>query len=242
MTFKRILYPTHYSIEEKLTSDLVGIGFRLAARRPDLEPNIEDTLIAASLEGIRKSDFRLISLLVDWIQIHSSRINVDRLSKIAAVVQDDLVKAFWTGIGHWLSTDPRMLKLAKISSKPRRKLFGEAGDYRVSRFGEDDRFKGSAIIIPAGSLRSRPDDILSPSELAHQHSTYRWRILIGPTYRADMWALLEAEGNMRCMEIARRSYGSWPTAFAVMRDWALLHPDARGNSKIHSLTPPKAKK
>ena len=54
--------------------------------------------------------------------------------------------------------------------------------------------------------------------------TYRYRVLIGPSYRADMWATLDREPGLSAAELARRSYGSFATAWKVKQDWALLHP------------------
>ena len=38
MSFKRVMHPLEYATGEKLTSDLVGIGVRLAASPPKEEP------------------------------------------------------------------------------------------------------------------------------------------------------------------------------------------------------------
>lgn len=224
MSFRRVLHPLEFSTGEKLTSDLVGIGFRLAAPPPTLEPNLEDTLVAASIEGIVRDDFRVLALLVDWIGIHVERINVDRITKLVAALPHKKVKAFWAGIAHWQSTDPRMKKLLRVHPKQRVDLYADGGDFLIQRSGEDERFVGSPIRVAAKTLRHRPSDIMSPTELSKIHSAYRWRVVIGPTYRADMWALLEKDPHLKAAEIAIRSYGSWPTAWSVKRDWAAIHP------------------
>jgi hypothetical protein len=187
-----------------------------------LEPNIEDTLVAASIEGIVREEIRILALLVDWIDIHADRINVDRLTKLVAALPQKTVRAFWAGIAHWQSTDPRMKKLLRVHPKQRVDLLPDGGNFLIHRDGEDERFVGSPFRVAAKTLRHRPSDILSPIELAMKHAAYRWRVVIGPTYRADMWALLEKESTLKPHEIARRSYGSWPTAWAVKRDWATL--------------------
>lgn len=46
--------------------------------------------------------------------------------------------------------------------------------------------------------------------------------MIGPTYRADMWAALEADPDLSAAELARRTYGSFATAWHVRRDFALV--------------------
>jgi hypothetical protein len=61
--------------------------------------------------------------------------------------------------------------------------------------------------------------------LAKRHTVYRHRLLMGPSYRADMWATLEGEPTLTAAELARRTYGSFATAWQVKRDFAILHPD-----------------
>jgi len=46
--------------------------------------------------------------------------------------------------------------------------------------------------------------------------------MMGPTYRADMWAALEQDPNLTAAEIARRAYGSFATAWQVRRDFGLV--------------------
>jgi hypothetical protein len=57
---------------------MVGIGM-LFASRGAREPNIEDTLIAASMDGLVRDDLRVLSVLTTWIQVHHPWINADRL-------------------------------------------------------------------------------------------------------------------------------------------------------------------
>jgi hypothetical protein len=223
MSFKRIFYPIEFATGERLTSDLVGIGFRLAASPSRVEPNIEDTLLAASIEGMLKEDYRLLALLIDWLSLHIERVNIDRLAKLAGSSTDKPIKAFWAAIAHWQRTDPRMKKLSKIHPKRPHELMEKRGDFLIRRNGEDERFIGSSLRVPANTLRHRPQDILDGAELAKKHRAYRWRIVIGPSYRADMWALLERDSSLSNSELARRSYGSFPTAWQVKRDWSLLN-------------------
>jgi hypothetical protein len=72
----------------------------------------------------------------------------------------------------------------------------------------------------AGTRRGAPRVDLLPAELARVHRAYRWRLVIGPTYRADMWAALESDPGLSAADLARRTYGSFPTAWHVRRDFA----------------------
>src|SRR5689334_5517821 len=80
MSFKRTHSPEEFATGNQLTADMVGIGMKFSGK-PSHAPNIEDTLIAASIEGVN-GDYRVMSLLVDWLDIHSPRINANRLIKI----------------------------------------------------------------------------------------------------------------------------------------------------------------
>ncbi len=92
----------------------------------------------------------------------------------------------------------------------------------MKRHGEDARFARSPLRVPANLLRDREADVLTPRELARRHRAYRARVAIGPTYRADMWAALDAEPTLSAAALARRTYGSFATAWHTRRDYGLL--------------------
>lgn len=46
--------------------------------------------------------------------------------------------------------------------------------------------------------------------------------MIGPTYRADMWAALEGDPTLSAAVLARKAYGSFATAWRVRHDFAVL--------------------
>ena len=223
MAHKRVLMPSEFSSGENLTADMVAIGMRFAASPGTKEPNIEDTIIAASVEGIVREDYRVLSLLVDWFGVHFGRLNVDRLTKMVRLLEDKRVKAFWAALAQWQKQDWRFKKLQKVYTRPRLDLMGEGTAFQIQRHGEDERFIGSVLRVPAKLLRRRVEDIMTPPELARRHRAYYFRIMIGPSYRADMWALIERNPELTPAEIARHTYGSFPTAWETRRDWMLLH-------------------
>ena len=49
MGFKRTLLPEEFATGETLTQALISIGINLAGVTPEIDSNIEDTLIAASI-------------------------------------------------------------------------------------------------------------------------------------------------------------------------------------------------
>lgn len=224
MSFKRVLLPATLLQGEALTAALLSLGFRLGG-----EPssslhsfNIEDTLLAASIEGCLKPDYRVLSLLVDWISIHSHAVNVDRMARVILTLENQRVRAFWIAVARWQKIDSRWKKISKLRVAGRVDLLEVGTDFLISKHGEDDRFKGTCLRVPKLTLRERKEDILTPEALARRHKGYYYRILIGPTYRADMWAYLDERPTAATAEIARAAYGSFTTAWEVKRDWAVL--------------------
>src|SRR5688500_580705 len=101
-----------------LTRDLVGIGV-LFAETSSREPDIEETLVAASIEGMELDDLRVLALVVTWLSIHAPRINADRLLRMVKTPTSVRVRAFWSAIGHWLGKDPRLARLKVLYRKQR---------------------------------------------------------------------------------------------------------------------------
>lgn len=222
MGFKRTLLPEEFATGEALTQALISIGINLAGVTPEIDSNIEDTLIAASIEGMENDDLRVLSLLVTWIEIHHSWINADRVT-ILAKKQSTRVKAFWSAVAFFLKNDQRFKRLQKVYVGKKIDLLKVGNEFQMTRKGEDERFKNSPLKVPAGTLRNRKVDVLSPQELALRHQAYRHRILIGPSYRADMWALLEVNPSLSPTELARLTYGSFATAWNVKHSFELLY-------------------
>jgi FtsX-like permease family protein len=79
-----------------------------------------------------------------------------------------------------------------------------------------------SLRAPANVLRDRLADVLSPADLAKRHRAYHYRVMIGPSYRADMWAALERNPELSTAELARRTYGSFATAWRVKREFVVL--------------------
>lgn len=221
MAFKRHISPSVAFEGEALTSALVGIGMALAAKSAR-EPNLEDTLLAASIEGMERDDRRVLAVLLSWLEVHGAWINADRLTLLVAQLPEGRVRAFWSAVAHWLGKDRRFARLTRIYEGPRLDLLAAGTDFHIRRSGEDPRFVGGPLRVPAGILRDRKGDVLSPAELAKRHRSYRCRILLGPSYRADMWAELDRDPSLSAAELARRSYGSFATAWHVKRDWQVL--------------------
>lgn len=221
MGFKRAIQPVTLLQGKALTAAMAGIGMNFAAA-PSLDPNIEDTLLAASVEGLVHDDFRVLAVLMTWLEVHVAWINADRLTALASHHPSVRVRAFWSAVAIWHAKDRRFARMAKSYCGPRLDLFSTGTDFRILRSGEDSRFTGGPLRIPGHALRDRKADVLQPAELARRHGPYRRRILLGPSYRADMWAALEADPSLSAADLAQKTYGSFATAWHVKQDWQIL--------------------
>jgi hypothetical protein len=221
MAYRRAIQPLELSKGDNLTRAMSGIGMRFAVE-PAMNPNIENTLLAASIEAMEHDDLRVLSVLITWLDIHHPWINADRLIRIVSAEQSLRTRAFWSATAMRLHRDRRFARLTQIYSGPRLDVLTVGTDFQISRKGEDSRFESTPLLVPNDVLRDRSSDILNPSELARIHRTYRQRILMGPTYRADMWAVIESEPTISAAELARRAYGSFATAWQVIHDFKIL--------------------
>jgi len=194
------------------------MGF--AADASPEEPNIEDTLLFASIEGMERGSLRVLAILVTWFGIHGERVNADRLTQLVRH-QSPRVRAFWQSMARWRAKDRRFARLARAYRGPRLDLLDEGTEFHLARHGEDSRFKHGALRVPANVLRDRPGDVSTPEQLARSHRAYRQRVILGPSYRADMWAALEAEPHLSVADLARRAYASFGAASHTRRDWTL---------------------
>jgi hypothetical protein len=218
MAHSRAIAPARSPSGDALTADLVGIGL-LVGGEGSREPNIEDTLLFASVEGLERDDLRVLAVLVTWFGIHAAHVNADRLTRLVALQKPKRVRAFWSALARWKAADRRFSRLARVHRGPRVDLLATGTDFQVARHGEDPRFAGSKLRVPANVLRDRPADVLQPAELARTHAGYRWRLVIGPSYRADMWAVLERKPDLSAAALARATYGSFASAWLVRRDF-----------------------
>jgi hypothetical protein len=220
MAYRRAIAPAQAPSADALTADLVGIGL-LVGGEGSHEPNIEDTLLAASVEGLERDDLRVLAVLVTWFGVHSAHVNADRLTRLVALQASKRVRAFWSALARWRAADRRFARLARTYRGPRLELLSTGTEFQVARHGEDERFAGSKLRVPANLLRDRPADVLQPAELGRTHAAYRWRLVTGPSYRADMWAALERQPDLSAAALAKATYGSFATAWQVRRDFAV---------------------
>ncbi|HOX58023.1 MAG TPA: hypothetical protein PLC99_14140 [Verrucomicrobiota bacterium] len=221
MPYKRPTSPSLLLTGSDLTKAMAGIGMAFAAT-PSSAPNVEDTLLAASVEGMDRDDLRVLSVLLQWLEVYQPWVNADRLVRAVSTSDSPRVRAFWAAVGLWLGKDRRFARLVGLYEGARIDLLREGSSFQLRRRGEDPRFEGSPLRVPAGVLRRRASDVHPPEEMARRHPGLHFRILMGPSYRADAWAELSRDPKLTPAELARRTYGSFATAWGVKKDFGLL--------------------
>ena len=200
---------------------MVGIGMNFAAAATAHAP-IEETLVHASALGMEKHDLRVLAELTTWLGVHHRYINADRLVRCVSQHPSDRVQAYWAAVAHWFSKDRRFARFAQRFEGPPVDLLPVGTEFQIARRGEDERFAGSALRVPDGTLRDRDADVLPPEILVRRHRGYRNRVFMGPTWRADVWSVLEAAPDVSVSEAARRAGCSFATAWQVVQDYRLL--------------------
>ncbi len=211
---------------DQLTRDMVGIGMNFSAE-PNPDAPVEETLVHASSLGMDDDDLRVLSVLTTWVGVHGLRINADRLTRCATAHPSERVRAWWAAVARWQRHDRRLARLERAYDGPALDLLPVGTAFQIARRGEDARFAGSALRVPAGTLRDRATDVLTPEALVRQHPGYRNRVRLGPTWRADVWTVLERTPGLTVAEAARRAGCSFAAAWEAARDFGLLEEAAR---------------
>jgi len=204
-----------------LTARMAGMGLQFAAE-PEVDADIEQTLVHASEVGMDDGDLRVLAILTTWLGIHHARVNVDRLVRAISDHPSVRVRAYWSAIAGWLASDRRFARLVTADEAPGIELLAEGNAFQIQRRGEDPRFAASQLRVPGGVLRDRVEDVLAPARLAALHRGYRNRVQMGPTWRADVWTAFESDPSLSVAECARRVRCSFAVAWEVAQDFALL--------------------
>jgi hypothetical protein len=189
----------------------------------DVEAHIEETLLHASKAGMDDGDLRVLAILTTWLGLHHAHVNADVLVRLVAAHPSHRVKAYWAAVAQWLGKDRRLTRFIAGFDGPGVDLLPVGTDFQIARRGEDERFRQTKLRVPAGTLRDRAEDVLSPVALIQQHRGYRNRILMGPTPRADVWSELEREPTLTVAEAARRARCAFSTAWEAAQSYRLLH-------------------
>lgn len=207
----------------ELDNAMRSIGMRLGAATRGGAPGDLELTLASTAASALPGDYRVLGVLLAWLEVHHARVNVPRLARILAHVDKRPVfRAFWAAVGHWLaSTDARFRVLERLYRSASAIDLDDhmVTELQLQRVGPDPRFEGSVLRVHAKLLRSRPADVDDAVQLASRHPVYLKRLQLGPTYRADVWAALDDDPTATPATIARRVGCAYETARAVAEDW-----------------------
>ena len=206
---------------QRLTARMVGIGLAFAAE-PEVDADIESTLVFASVSGMDHDSLRTLAVLTTWLGVHHAHLNADRLIRLVAKQPSPRVRAYWAAIAHWLKKDRRFARLAASYHGAPVELLMTGTAFQIARRGEDVRFAGSKVRVPTDTLRDRAEDVTPPDVLVRRHAGYRNRVLMGPSFRADVWTVMEKEPDLSVADIARRAACGFATAWQAAADFRLL--------------------
>ena len=215
--------PTHLH-GAALDAAMVFIGMRFACTPSREPPNIEDTVLAAARVAVDYEDLRVFDVLVLWLLTHANVLNTDRLLPLLPSLSPRC-RAFWSAAASFTKMR-RLAPATQAYEGPRLDISGIT-TLHVARHGEDERFVGTPLRVPANLLRLRCEDVDAPMAVASRHPAYRWRTTIGPGYRAGCWAILESSPGLSISELARRAHSSYATAHRAAHDFAVANGHAR---------------
>ena len=221
MAFSRATSPVPTPAQGDLTARMVGIGMNFAAKA-EADAEIESTLLHASVLGMDDGDLRVLAVLTTWLGVHHTHVNADRLVRLVVAHPSERVRAYWAAVATWLKKDRRLARLAGAYKGAAIELLATGSEFQVKRRGEDERFTGSKLRVPKGTLRDRHEDVLPPEQLVRRHAGYRNRVLMGPSFRADVWTALEHAPDVSIADIARKASCSFATAWQAAQDYRLL--------------------
>jgi len=221
MAFSRATSPEPTPAPDELTARMVGIGMNFAAKA-EADADIESTLVHASVLGMDEGELRVLAVLTTWLGVHHTHVNADRLVRLVGAHLSGRVRAYWSAVATWLGKDRRLARFVVAYAGPPVELLPTGTEFQVKRRGEDERFTGSRLRVPKGTLRDRQEDVLSPEVLVRRHAGYRNRVLMGPSFRADVWTALEHAPDLSIADVARKASCSFATAWQAAQDYRLL--------------------
>ncbi len=171
---------------------------------------------------MENGDLRVLSVATHWLEVHSARLNADRLIRPVMNSESNRVRAYWSAVAFWLRKDRRFARLTHQIFKSKVELLPIGTAFQIQRLGEDERFSGSVLLVPKGTLRARASDVVSAEVLTQHHPGYRNRVRMGPNFRADLWTLLEHNQELTVSKLARTASCSFAAAWETTQAFRLF--------------------
>ena len=186
-------------------SRLAAIGFRLAGvrtpARGEGDTDLEHTLLEAL--GQCSADGRLASLMFSWMHVHAEHVIVEKLAKFSRAEPE--VVAWLSAIAAYACEQGRhkWAKLVRRQAAPMCLFTEQVTRSAIRLKGAVPWLERQNLLVAEGSLRIRPDDVLSVAELAKANHQYCNRLLFGACWRADIITAIQG-GAATATEIAKR--------------------------------------
>ena len=223
MAFSRIFKSEDFYKEEELTQSLSGLGFLLSSKTIK-NANIEHGLMSLLDEVfLNKStiDLRLLALMVNWLEIHITQVNANRFVKLLVDHNNKDILNFISSVFEFIG-DIRFNKFVQRYRHKKRTSLIKNSSFLIKKNGEDERFSKTNLIVHSKALPNRPELILSPKELSSKHIYYKYRVLLGPTYRSDVIANLSINPNLKVSDLARLHFTNYQTSYKAKKDFEVF--------------------
>lgn len=107
----------------------------------------------------------------------------------------------------------------------------------LPRMGQESGalFGGSSRTGGFGLTPGLRERVLTPEALVGRHAGYRNRVLMGPSWRADAWTVLEQAPDLSIAEVARRASCSFATAWQAAQRLQAAASGARRDGSVTGL-------
>jgi hypothetical protein len=210
-------------MDPELSARLAAIGLRLAGvsgRRRRRAADIEATLLEAAPPARR--DGRLMSLLFSWVHVHADHVIVEKLRKRVRAAHGADARLVVSALAAYAAGrgGHKWRKLIWPPKSPTPLSASRAARSALALKGAEPWLGEHNILAARGSLRIRPQDVLSVAQLAGSHAQYRNRLLYGASWRADIISAIQ-DGARTAAEISRRVGCSYEPAHRVRKEYMI---------------------
>lgn len=178
--------------------------------------DIENTLYESSLAV--SQDSRLFSLIASWVSVHGDYVIIEKLMKLQKKQNSPWLVALAIcaanlGFHQW----KRLIKKQKGEMALVDVSLAKSS---ISLKGAEPKFGQYGFLIPTGSIRIRPMDVLPKERLVKKNQQYRNRFFYGASWRSDIITAIE-KGVETPYKIAKIIGCSYEPALRIFKEYNL---------------------
>jgi hypothetical protein len=233
------------SIQDLLWAQWTALGIpgQMSASAPETVLDPEALLLFSA--GFARYDQRLYDLILDWLQVHSSQINIQRLKALhgKATVKDTASLGYMAAVA--AETDPSRWKKPaedyKRGTTASAALFRDQDDVPQSFIPTGDK-----LALDCGFSRNRRRNSEKiPAKLPNRTAALllRMRGLLGISARAETILILLTSTRCTVQDIVDRSGFSWKSVQDVLEELAaggyVSSVDGIARGKVYLLNSPE---